>query len=130
MNDIRVEHGAHFVEISPGKFVSAGKAKSLDRGVRLCSDNQEPIKGSALVSPASGENSSWYGSAKRFQITFRVYAIRPPDWDGCEIKQLQDMVVHAGILPDDNWRILQGRVVTEKAHSKEEERTEIEIVTL
>jgi len=63
----------------------------------------------------------------RFEIVFRIYAVRPTDWDNWYVKLLQDMLVRAGILHDDHWRILEGRVISEKAKSQQEERTEIEI---
>lgn len=53
--------------------------------------------------------------------------MRPCDWDGYSIKELQDCLVHAGLLDGDEWFCLEGSVVSEKAHSREEERTEIEI---
>jgi Holliday junction resolvase RusA-like endonuclease len=96
----------------------------------LRADDPEPTQRSALVGAPPRKVPRWWGAANSFEIIFRVFAVRPADWDGYECKQLQDMVVHAGILPDDNWRILQGRVVSGKAHSKDEERVEIEIVPL
>lgn len=65
--------------------------------------------------------------ARRCRITFRIYAVRPLDWDNYSVKQIQDCLVHAGILDDDKWDILEGGIVSEKAYSKEEERTEITI---
>jgi hypothetical protein len=38
------------------------------------------------------------------------------------------MLVHAEILLGDDWSILEGSVVSEKACSKDEERTEVEIL--
>lgn len=69
-------------------------------------------------------------SCTRFEITFKVYAVRPNDWDNPYTKVLQDLLRHAGILHDDAWNVLQGRIIPCKAYKKEEERTEIEIVQL
>lgn len=76
------------------------------------------------------EDPRWYGAAKRFEITFRIYAVRPCDYDGYDIKPIQDMLVRAEIIPDDRWDMLAGRVVSCKARTQDEERTEIEIVAI
>lgn len=115
---------------NPTRAISPQPKGIADRSPGLCADDQEPTQRSSLVGIAQREAARWYGPAVSFEIVFRVYSQRPADWDGYEVKQLQDMVVHSGILPDDNWRILQGRVIPNKAHSKEEERVEIEIVPL
>lgn len=61
----------------------------------------------------------------RFEISFTVYAVRPNDYDNLRCKELQDCLVKAGLIPDDNWRVLQGRIISKKASSQAEERTEI-----
>jgi Holliday junction resolvase RusA-like endonuclease len=53
--------------------------------------------------------------------------VRPLDWDNYRLKDLQDCLVHAGLLAGDEWNILEGSVVSCKAHTKAEEKTEIEI---
>jgi hypothetical protein len=63
-----------------------------------------------------------------FKIVFRVYAVRPKDYDNIYTKPLQDLLVHAGCLPGDDWKTLSGEVISAKAKSEAEERTEIEIV--
>jgi len=66
-------------------------------------------------------------SRARLKIRFRIFARRPCDWDGWHIKELQDMLVHAGILDGDDWDLLQGEVISEKVFSKDQERTEIDL---
>lgn len=97
-------------------------------GIRA--NDPKPAKRSALVSPAPREDTRWYGSAKRFEITYIVYSKRPADYDGYSIKELQDMVVKSGMLPDDKWEVLSGRTISRKILKGEEERTVIEIRTL
>jgi len=63
----------------------------------------------------------------RLEIVFTIYACKPTDWDNWHVKILQDLLVHAGILHGDDWRILEGRVISKKANSESEERTEITI---
>lgn len=100
-------------------------------GAPLCADNPQPTQGDALVSPAprkgKGRKGAVLGAPIRRSITFRVYAVRPADWDGYSIKELQDMLVHAGILDGDAWHSLQGTVISTKVYEKEQERTVIEI---
>jgi hypothetical protein len=51
--------------------------------------------------------------------------MRPADWDGCDIKPLQDFLHKIGIIPDDGWKTLFGGVRPEKVSTEGEERTEI-----
>lgn len=67
---------------------------------------------------------------KRFEILFTVYAVRPCDYDNYHCKVLQDCLVRAGFIPNDDWRTLQGRVISHKANNRQEERTEIVIQQL
>jgi len=72
-------------------------------------------------------------SGPRFEIRFRIYAIRPCDWInyaiGCKI--IEDFLIGCfGILDDDSWRTVQGSISSQKAHTKAEERLEVEIVSL
>ena len=64
---------------------------------------------------------------QRYQVTYRIFAVRPADWDNNSIKGLQDLLVTARLLPGDAWHQLHGGIVSEKVHSKEEEKTVIEI---
>jgi hypothetical protein len=97
-------------------------------GVRA--NNPQPVKGNTLERVAPREDSSRAVPLQRFRITFTVYAARPADYDGYDIKHLQDWCVKAALIPDDNWRILEGSVISRKAHSKADERTEIEVTPL
>lgn len=107
--------------------------KSRRSGIRA--SDQKPVEGVPLVSPVprktKGGNSPPISTKPtiRKRIKFTVYSIRPCDWDGFHVKELQDLLVHAGIMDSDDWSSLQGEVISEKVHSKEEERTLIEITT-
>jgi hypothetical protein len=94
---------------------------------RIRSADAERNEGSPLVGAAAGEEACWHLPGGRFEITFTVFAVHPADWDNVSAKYLQDWIVKAGILPGDGWKTLSGRCLSRKAHSKEEERTEIEI---
>jgi len=94
---------------------------------RLYPDDPKPVEGDALVRSVEGKETSWYGPASRFEITFHVFATRPADWDGWDFKCLQDFLVHAQIIPGDGWRVLSGRVISHKVPKGEEEKTEIVI---
>jgi hypothetical protein len=99
----------------------------------LCPVQSKPTEGGPLVSSVQRKKAGGTRvagraeSTRRCRITFRIYSVRPLDWDNYSVKQIQDCLVHAGLLGDDKWDILEGGVVSEKAHSKEEERTEITI---
>jgi hypothetical protein len=58
--------------------------------------------------------------------------VRPRDWDNAcaAVKQLQDEMVRAGWLPDDDWRTLEGAVVSAKAKDKASVGTAITIERL
>lgn len=96
-----------------------------DSGLRP--NDQKPDEGSALVRRVSRKEKGGPRPAFRYRIRFTVYAVHPADWDGYNIKELQDMLVAATVLHGDEWDVLQGEVVSEKVHQKEEERTEIVI---
>jgi Holliday junction resolvase RusA-like endonuclease len=83
-----------------------------------------------LDSPPPREETRWHDAACRFEVVFTVFSVRPCDWDGYDIKALQDFLITAGIIPDDGWKTLSGRVVSRKAATKDEERTEIEITEI
>ena len=68
--------------------------------------------------------------ARRFKIIFRVRSCRPCDWDNYRCKELQDLLVHASVLPDDKWSVLQGEVIPEKVATRAEEGTLIEVFEL
>lgn len=99
-------------------------------GAGIRAHHEKPTQGNTLVSAlprkGKGGKGAVLGAARR-HISFRVFSQRPADYDGYSIKELQDALVHAGILDDDAWHLLYGTVISEKAHSQEEERTEIEL---
>lgn len=92
-----------------------------------CSAITECDPGSALEQTGKGEEAGGSGSARRFKIIFRVRSIQPCDWDNYRCKELQDLLVRAGVIPDDKYSILQGEVIPEKVCSREEEGTLIEV---
>lgn len=120
-----------------------GKLVAVDeRSLKLKHDNLEnnsrglrstaakPVRRMPLDDESESEKANWYFPAARFEITFTVYSVRPADYDGLDIKFLQDFCVKAGIIPDDKWSVLSGRVVSRKAATEGEEKTEITILTL
>lgn len=98
---------------------------------RVRADHQKPTQGDALVRVAprkgKGRKGAVLGVARRRSIVLRVFSTHPPDWDGISCKEIQDCLVHAGLLDGDDWHLLYGTVISEKVHTKEEERTEIEL---
>jgi hypothetical protein len=80
-----------------------------------------------LGGAGGAEETDWHDAARRFEIQFIVYSVRPADYDGYDIKALQDFLVTAGIIPADKWNTLSGGCVSRKAATQEQERTEIEI---
>lgn len=100
---------------------------SQDHPPRVRPVNPKPDGRLSLHGQGSGEEARWYGSARRFEITFIVYSQHPCDYDGYDIKALQDWCVRIGLIPDDGWKTLFGRTRSEKVQSEAEERTEIEI---
>lgn len=101
---------------------------------RIRPHDSQPTQGNALVSAAPRKSKSRkgavLGTARRRFITFRIFARRPADWDNYDVKEIQDCLRHAGLLDGDDWHLLQGTVISEKAYSKEEERTEVTIEPL
>jgi hypothetical protein len=86
-------------------------AKTLDRSA----------PGKKAVSSRRGE---------RYQIIYRVFNCQPCDFDNYHTKFVTDALVASGIIPRDDWDALEGKTVSEKAHTRKEQRTEIEIVRL
>jgi hypothetical protein len=89
----------------------------------------KPAQGSALVKEPLRKGKGKGGAVQcpRYRITATVFAVKPRDWDNlaASLKQLQDEIVAAGWLPGDDWRQLDGRVVSAKAATVADERTEI-----
>ena len=103
------------------------------------SHNNRPRLRPAAPQPASrvpladggiAEDPHWYDAAKRFEIRFTVYSVRPADWDGYYVKALQDFLVRAGIIPEDRWDVIVGATIhSKKAATEREEKTVVEIIT-
>jgi hypothetical protein len=97
----------------------------------LARQKPEPKSGQALVRPSQrkGPRQERAGSGGYYRIKFVVHATQPRDWDNlsASVKQIQDAIVEAGWLPDDDWKTLEGTVVSAKATTEEEERTEVTI---
>ena len=96
-----------------------------DSGLRAAKSERAPKL--PLVSVGKRKETRSVGAQGRFLVRFRVFSIRPLDWDNYRLKDLQDLLCLTGLLPSDNWNVLEGSVVSEKAHSKAEERTVVEI---
>lgn len=92
--------------------------------------NPQPTQRDALVGVAPRKGKGCKGAVlgiARRHILFRVFSTRPADYDGYDVKELQDCLRHAGLLDDDAWDCLYGTVISEKVYSKDQERTEIEL---
>ncbi len=100
---------------------------TADPSGRVHSEHPKPVARSPLVDHGEGTEAHWYRSGKRFEIQFHVYSVRPIDYDGYDIKPLQDLLVRASIIPDDKWNVLLGRTIPHKVQTAEEEKTEIVI---
>lgn len=103
------------------------KANLGNQGVRAV--QSKPDERVPLGPLGEGEETRWHDAAKCFEIVFTVYSRRPCDWDGYDVKALQDFCVKAGILPSDGWNTLSGRVVSRKVATEGEEKTVVEITT-
>lgn len=91
---------------------------------RLSAEHSKPAKGGTLVSVPQGEAKS----LSRVVVSFRIHAVRPCDPDAWQLKELIDLLCHASILCGDSWDVLEiGSIRSEKARSKSEEKTVIEI---
>lgn len=109
-----------YVEVSPNVWERPNRADVA--AVR--SDESKRPQGKPLVSVLPREEASGHC----FKIVFDVYAVRAGDWDNYSIKELQDMVVNAGILFDDDWTILEsGTIRVHKVKKKNEQKTVITI---
>ena len=102
-------------------------AANSDHPGGVCAVQPQPVKRVPLDLADAGKEACWYDADGRFEIMFTVHAFRPCDWDGYDIKYLQDWLVSAGIIPNDGWKTLSGRVLSRKAATKAEEKTVITI---
>lgn len=116
------------------KFPNASESflrANADRAPRIPAAKPKPVEGESLERTGQGKETSTVGSKKciisggKFRITFRVFARRPADWDNYHIKEIQDGLVMSGLLSGDSWNQLHGAIISEKVHSKDQERTEI-----
>ena len=88
----------------------------------------QPAERMPLEDGGEPEDPHWYATLSQFEIRFTVYSVRPADYDGYDIKALQDFCVKVGIIPEDRWDVItSGTVCSRKAATEGEERTEIEI---
>ncbi len=101
-----------------------------DRNAGICAVQPESTQRMPLEDANEREEARWYDAATRFEIVFIVYSRRPCDWDGYDIKALQDFCCKIGVIPNDGWKTLSGRVVSRKAATEGEEKTEIEITAI
>jgi Holliday junction resolvase RusA-like endonuclease len=110
------------------------KRAGQNSGSRLRTTQPELAQGVSLVRPvqrkAKGGDSPPQVNIRRIRVNFTVYSVRPLDWDNYRLKDLQDCLVLAGFLDGDDWKILDGKVTSEKAYSKAEEKTVVEITNL
>jgi hypothetical protein len=97
---------------------------------RLRASEPERDSGLPLVKVAPRKRTRLEIPESRYVITFTVFRVHPLDWDNHFCKPLQDVLVSSGFLPDDNWRVLEGRFQSRKCGSKSEQRTEITIERL
>jgi hypothetical protein len=60
-------------------------------------------------------------------VLFEIFSCQPMDWDNASfsVKPLQDAMKAAGLIPDDDWRTLEGRAVATKCATRAEERVEV-----
>lgn len=109
------------------KFPNAPESFIQRNADRVPANDPQPAQGRPLVGVHPRKAKSRMGAVERAQITLRVFARRPADWDAWHFKELIDCLVKAGILDDDRWDLLQGKIVSEKVFEKAEERTVITI---
>lgn len=104
--------------------------RNSPRPASLPAEQPKPAQGQPLERPAPRKKPRRTGTARRARIRFTFYAVRPCDYDGYTVKELQDLCCYAGLLDGDKWDQLEcDGIRSEKVHSKEEERTEIVIIT-
>ena len=114
------------------KFPNASAAfilrNSKDSSARLPASDTQPAQGVTLVRSRKRKAQGIRSTEGRATIRFTVYSMRPADWDGWDIKAVQDLLIRSRIIRGDDWHLLKGEVLSEKVCTKEEERTEIEII--
>ena len=116
-----------FRKLNPSFFNPTYEIKSdTDNDTRVLASNDKPVKRRSLGDGIQGKAKGGIF----FKICFTVYAVRPADWDGWHIKELQDLLVKSGVIPGDDWATLGGEVLSRKVKTKEEEKTVIEITQI
>jgi hypothetical protein len=113
----------YFPNVSRSTISANRDSEPLHTG--LHSPKPEPPSILPLVNTSSGKTKGRSSPTSRYRITFEVSAVRPLDWDNYRFKDLQDCLVQAGFLPNDDWRVLEGCVRSYKVHRKEDEGTRI-----
>lgn len=115
----------------PNASISFIRRNSDDHNASLPTEAGSKRRNETLDEGPQRKRASAKGvkSGARYHIRFTVYSIYPRDWDNlaASVKQLQDAVVEAGWLPDDNWKVLTGEAIPAKAKTRAEQRTVIEI---
>lgn len=116
------------------KSTLVGKKMYENNSARLHAAESKHAEGVPLVRGIPAEEHGLPGVAfnnvHRYRIHFAVWSMRPCDWDNFRCKYLQDGLVKLGLLPSDDWQVLEGSISSHKADCKEEERTEITITRL
>ncbi len=112
----------------PNASASTIKANAGDTGI--CTSKPERAKGVPLEPREEGKGQGDMGTPRRTLAKFNVWSVRPCDADNYLLKGLIDALCHAQILDGDAWNQLAISVVSEKAASREEERTEVTIERL
>ena len=111
----------------PNASASTIRRNAEDRTAGVPPANAQSDGRVPLVRGKGRKKTGGRSTAGRVTIRFTIYAIRPADWDGWNIKQIQDGLRHASLLVNDDWHLLQGEVRSEKVQTIEEERTVIEL---
>lgn len=101
------------------------RANADNHNSGVCPAASQPVGRVPLDAKSRPEETDWHDAARSFEVWFIVYSRRPADYDGYDIKALQDFCVAAGIIPGDGWNVLSGRVMSRKAATESEERTEV-----
>ena len=96
----------------------------------LPTSDPKPTQGGALRRVSKRTQASSHGVVVRTGLLFRVYAQRPADPDGWDLKEIIDALAGARLLDADRWdKCYIAGIYSEKVHSKEEERTEVTILS-
>lgn len=101
--------------------------RNRDDNSSVHTTKQECIEGMPLERALPRKKKSCHSTEGRVKITYTIYSVRPLDYDNYWTKCLTDCLVGAKFLLGDAWWLLRGETISEKAHSKEEERIEIKI---